>query len=81
VLLPFSRNRLRERNAIDAAEELAEARRRSPSERLEQTLELSNLVRELARATGADRLADEHADLEEKARLYAEPLRVLMRGR
>jgi|HubBroStandDraft_4_1064222.scaffolds.fasta_scaffold356923_2 hypothetical protein len=77
MLLPFDRDRLRERNAIDLAQEIEEARRRSTPERFEQTLELSELVRALAEATGVE-VPD---DLAEKARLYAEPLRVATRRR
>jgi hypothetical protein len=77
MILPFDRSRLRERNALDLAQEIEEARTRSPAERLEQTLELSELTRALAQATGAE-VPD---DLAEKARLYAEPLRVAARGR
>jgi len=77
MLLPFDRDRLRERNAIDLAQEIEEAQRRSTPERFEQTLELSELVRALAEATGVE-VPD---DLAEKARLYAEPLRVATRRR
>jgi hypothetical protein len=50
-------------------------------ERVELSLDLSQLVRELAHATGADQAAASHSDLAEKARLYAEPLRILAAGR
>ena len=77
MILPFDRARLRERNALDDAEDQAAAAQRSPGERVELSLDLSQLVRELAHATGADRAAATHADLAEKARLYAAPLRIL----
>jgi hypothetical protein len=77
MILPFNRDRLRERNASDLVDEIKEARRRSPAERVEQTLELSDLVRALAQAAGSE-VPD---DLAEKARLYAEPLRVATRRR
>jgi hypothetical protein len=77
VILPFDRERLRERNALDDAQDRADARRRSPAARVESTLELSQLVRELSHATGSDELVDEDTELVEKARLYAAPLRIL----
>ena len=77
MIPPFDRKRLRERNAIDDMEHRADARSRSPAERVERALELSDLIRLLAHATGADQHIDERSDLEEKARLYADPLRLL----
>lgn len=41
------------------------------------SLDLRQLVRELAHAAGADQAAETRSDLAEKARLYAEPLRIL----
>lgn len=77
MILPFDRERLRERNALDDAQARAEARRQSPAERVESTLELSQLVGILSHATGSDALVDEEAEFGEKARLYAAPLRIL----
>ena len=77
MILPFDRERLRERNALDDAQDRAEARRRSPAERVESALELSQLVRDLSRATGSDELVDRETELGDKARLYAAPLRIL----
>lgn len=77
MILPFNRARLRERNALDDAEEQAAAAQRTPGERVEMSLDLSQLVRELAHATGADQATSTRSDLAEKARLYAEPLRIL----
>ena len=77
MILPFNRARLQERNALDEAEEQAAAAQRTPGERVEMSLDLSQLVRELARATGADQATSTRSDLAEKARLYAEPLRIL----
>lgn len=79
MILPFDRHRLRERNAIDDLQQQDEAARQNPAEGVERTLEFSDLIRQLAHGTGADELIDERADLEEKARLYAMPLRVLAR--
>jgi hypothetical protein len=77
MILPFDRARLRERNALDDAEDREDAARRSPAERVEISLELSQIVRELAHAAGTDQSGDDHADLAEKASLYAAPLRIL----
>ncbi len=73
MILPFDRARLRERNA---AEDRADAARRSPAERVALSLSLSQLVRDLSRAAGTAETADAHDDLAEKARLYAAPLRL-----
>jgi hypothetical protein len=77
VILPFNRARLRERNVLDDAQDQAAAAERSPGERVEASLGLSQLVRDLAHATGADQAATADSDLAEKARLYAAPLRIL----
>jgi hypothetical protein len=77
MILPFDRARLRERNALDEAEDREDAARRSPAERVAVSLELSQLVRDLSRAAGTERAADRCDDLAEKARLYAAPLRIL----
>lgn len=77
MILPFDRARLRERNALDEAEDRADAARRSPAERVAISLELSQLVRDLSRAAGTEQAADRYDDLAEKARLFATPLRIL----
>jgi len=77
VTPPPTSERLRERNLVDRRQEIEEAARRSPSERLQQTLEISELVRRLAGATGARRRSEGLGRLEEKARLLARPLRLL----
>ncbi len=74
VIPPFDRSRLRERNLLDEADARADAAALDPARRLEQALELSAFV--LAHATGADGSVPE-ADLADKARLYASPLRLL----
>ena len=48
VILPFNRARLRERNALDDAEDQAAAAQRSRGERVELSLDLSQLVRAIA---------------------------------
>ena len=73
MLPPFDREALKERNASDLAAERARAASRSPAEGLLDTLELSELVRELARASNADCPASH--DLEAKADLYVRPLK------
>jgi hypothetical protein len=77
VILPFNRARLRERNALDDAQDQAAAAERSPGARVEASLDLGQLVRELAHATGADQSAIARSDLAERARLYATPPRIL----
>lgn len=77
MLLPFKRDRLRERNAVDEAEDQADSALRSPAERVELTLQLSEAVRLFSHATGTAQPASVDADLERKARLYALPLRLL----
>jgi hypothetical protein len=77
VILPFDRRRPPQRNALDAAEERADAEGRSPSERVATSLGLAQLVGTLSRAAGTDEAADRHDTLAEKARLYALPLRIL----
>jgi hypothetical protein len=77
VLLPFKSGRLRERNAVDEAEDQADSALRSPAERVEITLQLSEVVRLFSHVTGAPQHASEDADLEGKARLYALLLRLL----
>lgn len=62
--------RLRGLSARDAQEQesrFREAQRCSPSERLAQALELSDLARELARSVGAAWVVSPAPDLSEKA--------------
>ena len=77
MIPPFDRKRLQERNRLDDLDQVAEAAGQDPARGVERTIELSDFVRMLAHATGADQYVDAHSDLEEKARLYAEPLRLL----
>jgi hypothetical protein len=78
VLLPFDRQRLRDRSDLDERDELVAARDETPEERFLLSLELSELTRELAQAAGADWTTHERDDLPEKSRAYALPLRVAM---
>ena len=73
--LPFDRQRLEKRNAIDSDEERAAAGHRSPGESFIETLELCEVVARLASATLSERPA---TALEAKALLYVRPLRVAM---
>jgi hypothetical protein len=77
VLLPFDRARLRERNKLDAEEEIVEAQALAPAQRVAEVLEMGDLLLDLADATGASRHSERADPLSEKARLYAEPLRRL----
>lgn len=78
VQLPFDRERLRQRNRADEADERSAGSLRGPAEGLLDALELSAVVSALAQATcGAEVAAD---DLAEKARLYVRPLRAVMRS-
>jgi hypothetical protein len=73
VLLPFDRNRLAKRNALDDAQRRSAAAHVSPREGILEVIELSEVVRKLALATGAGQHSVD--DLAEKARLYVAPLR------
>jgi hypothetical protein len=76
VILPFDRRKLSARSERDDREARADARTRSTAERLAAGLGLSQFVLELGRAAGAG-VGDREAELAEKSRLYAVPLRVL----
>jgi hypothetical protein len=76
VLLPFDRERLKLRNARDAEQELAAAAKKTAEESLAETIEVSEIVRQLALATGSDSVP---VDLAAKSRLYVRPFLVAMR--
>jgi hypothetical protein len=78
VDLPFDREKLRRRNAADAEAERAVASVRSPEQGFLETLDLSEVVSELAAATAGEQLLVD--DLEAKARLYVLPLRAAQRS-
>ena len=73
--LPFDRKRLLERSAVHDRALHAHPRAKSPADGIVETIELSEVVLKLARATGAA----EHRpyDLTDKARLYVRPLRAV----
>jgi hypothetical protein len=77
MIPPVRREALRQREALDEADERMAHERESPSERLALTIELSDLTRALAEAVGAPWVSEPADDLGEKARLYARPLRAL----
>jgi hypothetical protein len=81
VLLPFDRQRLRQRSELDEQDELITAREETPEERFLLSVELAELTRELAEAAGAAWLTGERDDLAEKSRLYVLPLRAAMERR
>jgi hypothetical protein len=79
VILPVRREALREREALDEADEMDACARETPSERLAMTIELSEITRALAEAVGAPWVTEPPDDLEQKAQAYAAPLRVPVR--
>jgi hypothetical protein len=76
MLPPLDRERLQLRNALDAEQAVAAAVEKTPSERFMETVEVSEVVLELAVATGSSAVSD----LEAKSRLYSRPLLVAMRS-
>ena len=73
VLPPFDRDQLAKRNVLGEAQARGAAAHRSPRQGTLEVIELSEVVRQLALATGAGQHPAE--DLAEKARLYVTPLR------
>jgi hypothetical protein len=78
VLLPFNRESLRERNVVESDAERQRVAGSSPEQGFMDTLELSEVVRELAQATSAE--SSETYDLAAKAKLYVRPLRAAQRS-
>jgi hypothetical protein len=72
--LPFDRERMRERNLLDDIDEIEQAARQTPSERLAAGLALSDLAIAMLRGNPDAPVLDRREDLEEKARLWAAPL-------
>lgn len=77
MLPPFDRERLKLRNTCDAEQEVAAAADKTTEQSFVEALELSEVVRQLARATGSDSVG---ADLAAKSRLYVRPLLAAMRA-
>lgn len=76
----MKRDALRERALQDDADEAEACAHESLSERLALTIELSDLSRALAEAVSAAWPSAPTDDLEDKSRLYAAPLRALVRA-
>lgn len=66
--MPFKRELLDERNALDDRDAVIAAARLSPSERLMQALDLSDAARALARSVGARWIEAPAGELADKAR-------------
>ncbi|HEX8111828.1 MAG TPA: hypothetical protein VF516_29050 [Kofleriaceae bacterium] len=77
--LPFDRERMRERNLLDDIGEIELAAAQSPAERLAATLALSDLTLAFFRGNPDAPVLDRLEELEEKARLWAAPLRAIRR--
>jgi hypothetical protein len=78
VIPPFDKARLAERNARDDAEAIADAAAKTAEERIAETLELSQLVLELARANGVEPTL-RPVGFGREARLWARPMQLLVR--
>lgn len=78
MLMPFDRKRLALRNRQDDADHQAEAAKRDHATGVQRGLDLSTFVRQLADATGASSRINVRSELEEKSRLYVQPLRLLV---
>lgn len=70
---------MRERNLLDDIGEIEQTAAQSPEERVAATLALSNLALALFRGNPDAPVLDRLEDSEEKARLWAAPLRVIKR--
>jgi hypothetical protein len=77
--LPFDRERMHERNLLDDIDEIAMAIKRTPAERLVAALNLGDFCLSMARERRRTGSIDRQESLEEKARLWSGPLRVLAR--
>jgi hypothetical protein len=75
VLLPFRRDHLAERDALDEAVEREQSSREQPDDRLALAVALSDLARALGRAAEARWATAPPNDLPRKAKLWALPLR------
>jgi hypothetical protein len=77
VILPLRRDALKERDLLDEADEDAAFTRSTPSQRLELSVEISDVTRSLAESVGSDWVSEASMGLENKACLYVAPLRAL----
>lgn len=80
MILPLRRESLKERAALDEQYEAEQYEHETPEQRFLIGLRLSELTRKLAKAAGADWIVEPENDLNEKAHLYAAPLRRLCRS-
>lgn len=78
MILPLRRDALQERGRLDEADEDAAFARSTPSQRLELSVEISDLTRSLAESVGSAWVEEPSMVLENKARLYVTPLRALL---
>ena len=76
--LPFRRDALAERAALDRADELDAAALESPEDRVLLVLELAELLRDIGEASEAPWAVDPANDLADKARRLARPIRLLV---
>ncbi len=79
MILPLRRDSLKERSALDEQDEAEQYEHETPERRFLIGLHLSELTRKLAKAAGADWIVEPADDLDEKAHMYAAPLRRLCR--
>lgn len=75
MLSPLRREALCKRALLDESDEATAYEQTTPSERIERSLELSELALELARAVGSAWVDEARVSLREKARLYVAPMR------
>lgn len=70
---------MRERNLLDDVDEIELAAAQTPAERLVATLTLSNLALAFFRGNPDAPIPDRLEELEQKARLWAAPLKAIKR--
>ena len=78
VILPLRRDALKERGRLDEADEDAAFARSTPSQRLELSVEISDVTRSLAESVESTWVSEASMALESKAHLYVAPLRALL---
>jgi len=77
--LPFNKERMRERNLLDDISEIELTAAQSPAELFAATLTLSDLALAFFRGNPDAPALDRLEDLEEKAQLWAAPLKAIRR--
>ena len=78
MILPLRRDVLQERGRLDEADEDAAFARSTPSQRLELSVELSDVTRSLAESVGSAWVSEASMALESKAHLYVAPMQALL---